>query len=254
MKDRLPNESFIYIGDTKRCPYGNRSADEITTYTLELVQFLMDQDVKMIVIACNTATAHALETVRKKVDIPVIGVIEPGSKAAAQTTTKGEIGVLATVGTVDSGFYDRSIMKHNSSVQIKSLPCPEFVEIVEQNKYESEEAERLVQRKLETFKTEKMDTLILGCTHFPLLAPFIQKEMGEAVTLIDSGVFTSYKVEQVLAEQGNETSSHTNGTLKLFTTGVAEQFRTIAQNWLQTNDFSVESVSLERLGNINDTK
>ncbi len=254
VKDRLPNESFIYIGDTKRCPYGNRSADEITTYTLELVQFLMDQDVKMIVIACNTATAHALETVRKKVDIPVIGVIEPGSKAAAQTTTKGEIGVLATVGTVDSGFYDRSIMKHNSSVQIKSLPCPEFVEIVEQNKYESEEAERLVQRKLETFKTEKMDTLILGCTHFPLLAPFIQKEMGEAVTLIDSGVFTSYKVEQVLAEQGNETSSHTNGTLKLFTTGVAEQFRTIAQNWLQTNDFSVESVSLERLGNINDTK
>lgn len=254
VKDRLPNESFIYIGDTKRCPYGNRSADEITTYTLELVQFLMDQDVKMIVIACNTATAHALETVRKKVDIPVIGVIEPGSKAAAQTTTKGEIGVLATVGTVDSGFYDRSIMKHNSSVQIKSLPCPEFVEIVEQNKYESEEAERLVQRKLETFKTEKMDTLILGCTHFPLLAPFIQKEMGEAVTLIDSGVFTSYKVEQVLAEQGNETSSHTNGTLKLFTTGVAEQFRTIAQNWLQTNDFSVESVSLERLGNIHDTK
>lgn len=254
VKDRLPNESFIYIGDTKRCPYGNRSADEITTYTLELVQFLMDQDVKMIVIACNTATAHALETVRKKVDIPVIGVIEPGSKAAAQTTTKGEIGVLATVGTVDSGFYDRSIMKHNSSVQIKSLPCPEFVEIVEQNKYESEEAERLVQRKLETFKTGKMDTLILGCTHFPLLAPFIQKEMGEAVTLIDSGVFTSYKVEQVLAEQGNETSSHTNGTLKLFTTGVAEQFRTIAQNWLQTNDFSVESVSLERLGNINDTK
>lgn len=254
VKDRLPNESFIYIGDTKRCPYGNRSADEITTYTLELVQFLMDQDVKMIVIACNTATAHALETVRKKVDIPVIGVIEPGSKAAAQTTTKGEIGVLATVGTVDSGFYDRSIMKHNSSVQIKSLPCPEFVEIVEQNKYESEEAERLVQRKLETFKTEKMDTLILGCTHFPLLAPFIQKEMGEVVTLIDSGVFTSYKVEQVLAEQGNETSSHTNGTLKLFTTGVAEQFRTIAQNWLQTNDFSVESVSLERLGNINDTK
>ena len=254
VKDRLPNESFIYIGDTKRCPYGNRSADEITTYTLELVQFLMDQDVKMIVIACNTATAHALETVRKKVDIPVIGVIEPGSKAAAQTTTKGEIGVLATVGTVDSGFYDRSIMKHNSSVQIKSLPCPEFVEIVEQNKYESEEAERLVQRKLETFKTEKMDTLILGCTHFPLLAPFIQKEMGEAVTLIDSGVLTSYKVEQVLAEQGNETSSHTNGTLKLFTTGVAEQFRTIAQNWLQTNDFSVESVSLERLGNINDTK
>lgn len=247
VKDLLPNESFVYIGDTQRCPYGNRSADEIKAYTLELVQFLMDQHVKMIVIACNTATAHALEIVRSKVDIPVIGVVEPGSKAAADVTTTGEIGVLATVSTVNSGLYEKSILRHDETIQVESLACPEFVDIVEKNTYESEEADRAVQKILRSFKTEKMDTVILGCTHFPLLAPFIQKAMGEDVTLIDSGVLTSRKVKKVLNEQSIMARTDKPGTLKLFTTGSDEMFRTVAENWLKTTGFSVQTVSLERL-------
>ncbi|MDZ7834882.1 MAG: glutamate racemase [Alkalibacterium sp.] len=121
VKDRLPNESLVYIGDTKRCPYGNRSKEEILSYTLELVQFLLDQHVKMIVIACNTATAHALETVRDKVDIPVIGVVEPGSEAAVQATASNEIGVLATVSTVESEFYEQSLKALAPVVSVKAL-------------------------------------------------------------------------------------------------------------------------------------
>lgn len=253
VKDRLPNESFIYIGDTKRCPYGNRSADEIIAYTLELVQFLMDQHVKMIVIACNTATAHALDIVRSMVDIPVIGVVDPGSEAAAGATATGEIGVLATVSTVSSGVYEKSILSHDESLQVSSIACPDFVDIVENNSYESEEAATIVRKKLEPFKTEKMDTIILGCTHFPLLAPFIQKAMGKKVTLIDSGLLTSSKVEKVLDEMNDKAGRTDAGTIKLFTTGPAEMFRTIAENWLQATVFDVQTVSLERLKNTHDS-
>ncbi|GEK88731.1 glutamate racemase [Alkalibacterium putridalgicola] len=247
VKDRLPNESFVYIGDTKRCPYGNRTKEEIITFTLELVQFLLDQNVKMIVIACNTATAHALEIVRSKVDIPVIGVVGPGSRAAVSTSDSKQIGVLATVSTVESGFYEQSLLEKDGEIEVKSLACPEFVDIVEANAYESAEARTLVEEKLAGFKTPKMDTVILGCTHFPLLAPFIQEVLGQDVTLVDSGALTSYEVAKGLEKKGLETATDSKGTIQIFTTGSEARFRTIVENWLETDQLDIKSISLERL-------
>lgn len=252
VRDQLPNESIVYIGDTKRCPYGNRTKDEIISYTLELVQFLLDQDVKMIVIACNTASGHVLDIVRKKVDIPVIGVIEPGSTAAAQTTRTKQIGVLATVSTVDSGFYEDSIVNKDESITVKSLACPEFVDVVEENRYESNEAEEMVKNKLRSFKSADMDTVILGCTHFPLLAPFIQKALGEEVSLIDSGSLTSHEVKRVLKNSDLDSVAKDAGTIHIYTTGSEDTFRAIAQNWLQVRPLNVQTVSLERLESINE--
>lgn len=246
VKDRLPNESLVYIGDTKRCPYGNRSKEEIFSYTLELVQFLLDQHVKMIVIACNTATAHALESVRDKVDIPVIGVVGPGSEAAVLTTVSNEIGVLATVSTVESKFYEHSLMGRAPVVSVKSLACPEFVDIVEENDYETDSAREKVAGHLEGFKTADMDTVILGCTHFPLLAPFIQESLGKEVTLIDSGALTSFEVENVLKASKLE-NAEGNRTIRIYTTGPEERFRSIAEKWLQTKPLDVKHVSIERL-------
>ncbi|MFO8069964.1 MAG: glutamate racemase [Alkalibacterium sp.] len=250
--DRLPNESIIYIGDSERCPYGDRSKEEIINYTLELVQFLLDQHVKMIVIACNTATAHTLEIVRNKVDIPVIGVVEPGSEAAIRLTNSKEVGVLATVSTVDSGFYEKSILAQDGSIHVKSIACPEFVDIVEKNAYESVEAKKIVDKSLESFKTENMDTVILGCTHFPLLMPFIQEKLGKEVALIDSGSLTSYEVEKVLKEFKLEAEAYNTKTIDIFTTGPEKTFRTVAQDWLQTDQLNIQTVSLERLESTND--
>jgi len=247
VKDRLPGESFVYIGDTKRCPYGNRTKEEIITYTLELVQFLLDQQVKMIVIACNTATAHALEIVRNKVDVPVIGVVGPGSAAAVKTSASKEIGVLATVSTVESGFYEHSLLKKDQDVKVKSLACPEFVDIVEENDYESQRAKQLVETKLAGFKTQEMDTVILGCTHFPLLAPFIQETLGKDIDLIDSGALTSYEVERVLKEKGLQYEGAGQRTIRIYTTGPEKMFRTIVENWLETDQLDIGSVELERL-------
>lgn len=252
VKDRLPNESLIYIGDTKRCPYGNRSNEEVIAYTLELVQFLIDKDVKMIVIACNTATAHALEIVKKKVAVPVIGVVGPGSEAAVQATKNGEIGVLATVSTVASGFYEQTLLEHDASVKVKSLACPTFVDIVEANTYKTSEARNSVEKQLKSFKTAHMDTVILGCTHFPLLSPFIQSALGKDVTLIDSGMLTSYEVERVLKEHQLEKRTNWTESIQIFTTGSEKMFRTIAENWLQTKQFKVQTVSLERLNGLDD--
>lgn len=247
VNDRLPNESLVYIGDTNRCPYGNRSKEEIIRYTLELVQFLMDQDVKMIVIACNTATAHTLEIVRSKVDIPVIGVVGPGSTAAASKSTSKEIGVLATRSTVASGIYKDSLLNLDKEIKVKSLACPEFVEIVEENDYASLRAKTLVKDKLEGFKTPDMDTVILGCTHFPLLAPFIQDMLGQSVTLIDSGALTSYEVERVLTKNDLLADGTHKKMIDIYTTGPEATFQAIVEHWLETDRLDVKSVKLERL-------
>ncbi|GEK92156.1 glutamate racemase [Alkalibacterium kapii] len=247
VKKRLPEESFIYIGDTKRCPYGNRTREEIITYTLEMVQFLIEKNVKMIVIACNTATAHALEIVRKKVSIPVMGVVKPGSKEAVGTSSSKEIGVLATVSTVDSKFYDQSLLSEDKQVKVKSLACPEFVDIVEDNAYETQKAKRMVENKLADFKTEDMDTVILGCTHFPLLATFIQETLGESITLIDSGAVTSNAVKKVLLDNKLEAKNNRPAYMHIFTTGPEEIFRMIVEKWLGTEAFDLKQVTLERL-------
>lgn len=247
-KERLPHESYVYIGDTARCPYGNRTNEEIVAFTLEMVDFLIQCDVKMIVIACNTATAQALDRVKEHVSVPVIGVISPGSEAAVETSTTKHIGVLATKSTVESGFYTKTIHQFSEGIVLSQMACPSFVDIVESNAYKSEQAREAVLNQLDSFKKDDMDTLILGCTHFPLLSPFIQEAMGEEVTLIDPGVLTSEKIEEILTSEDLLADSQSPSTIHLYTTDESvDLFKRIATDWMGTDEFNCQTVSLERL-------
>lgn len=247
-RKRLPNESFIYIGDNARNPYGTRSVEEIRRYTLELAQFLVDRQVKLIVIACNTATAVALEELKATLPIPVLGVIHAGSMEAVRHTATQEIGILATQSTVDSSYYNQKISEMNAAVKVTSLACPEFVDLVETNQHQSEEAEALVKMKLFPLKNSRIDALILGCTHFPLLAPFIQKEMGKEVRLIDSGALTAEQIDQVLDEYQMAAERSTSPvTTEIYTTGDAQLFRAIAGEWMEDDQLEVKKIDVEGL-------
>lgn len=247
-KKMLPNESFVYIGDSARNPYGNRTKDEIADYTNELVQFLLNQNVKMIVIACNTATAVTLEQLREKLTIPVLGVISAGSKEAIKLSQTRQVGVLATQSTVKSKFYTKTIQSDAPDIKIKSLACPEFVELVESNQYSTPYAELVVAKKLAPLKNQNIDTLILGCTHFPLLADFIQKELGESVQLIDSGALTVNYIKETLNELDMKAHySSDKSFTKIYTTGELPLFKEIAQKWMESGSLEFEHIKLKGL-------
>lgn len=244
----LPTESFVYIGDNARNPYGTRTTEEIRQYTLELVQFLLDKQVKMIVIACNTATAVVLEELRNKLAVPVLGVIQAGSEEAVRLTATKEVGILATQSTVDSSYYDQKISQMNDEIKVESIACPEFVDLVETNEHHSSQAEAVVKDKLRPLKSTKIDALILGCTHFPLLAPFIQETLGEGVTLIDSGALTAEQIEKVLAENKLAAGqTHQPVETEIFTTGDAQLFKDIAAKWMNDSQLKVQKINVEGL-------
>ncbi|QEA59564.1 glutamate racemase [Leuconostoc koreense] len=231
---QLPNEQLIYIGDTARMPYGPRSEKEVIDYTFQMAHYLVnDQHIKMLVIACNTATARALEQLREQLSIPVIGVIQPGAEAAVSVSQNKRIGLIATQGTVESQVYNKKILAIDNNVQITSKAEPEFVTLVENNLYQSDEAREIVHRHLSTFKDANVDTLILGCTHFPLLTSFIQEAVGTDVTLVDSGAKTVAVMKQYLDELDIHSAVKHNHNNDIYnTTGETLKFKTIASSWL----------------------
>ena len=240
---QLPNEEIVYIGDTQRAPYGPRSNEQITAFTWDMVNFLLSKNVKMIVFACNTATAVAIEEVRAALDIPVIGVILPGASSAIQKTITKKVGVIATQATVNSDQYRKVIQLKSSSVDVRSLACPEFVTLVESNGADSEEAQEIVAKALKPM-VGKVDTLILGCTHYPLLRKLIQKEMGPNVQLIDSGSETVRDITVLLNYfdlNGEERQSLHH---RFYTTGKAEDFQAIADRWLGSGKIIAEHTEL----------
>lgn len=175
---QLPHEEIVYIGDSARAPYGPRPAEQIRTFTWELVNFLLTKNVKMIVFACNTATAVAWEEVKEKLDIPVLGVILPGASAAIKATQTGKIGVLGTPMTIQSDIYRQKIQALSPGTEVENLACPKFVPLVESNNYQSSLAKKVVYETLRGM-AGKVDTVVLGCTHYPLLRPIIQNVMGK---------------------------------------------------------------------------
>ena len=186
MTRQLPHEEIVYIGDSARAPYGPRPAEQIRKYTWEMVNFLLTKDVKMIVFACNTATAVVWEEVKEKLTIPVLGVILPGSSAAIKSSKSGKIGVIGTPMTVKSDIYRQKIQLLAPQMDVISLACPKFVPIVESNEINSSVTKKVVYETLNEL-VGKVDTLVLGCTHYPLLRSIIQNVMGPKVKLIDSG-------------------------------------------------------------------
>lgn len=204
----LPNENLLYLGDTARVPYGTRSRETIIRYTLEAAEKLLDRGAKMLVIACNTATSAALETVAKKfADLPLIGVIEPGARSAVAATHNKKIAVIATEATINGQAYQKAISMLDSSIQVQAQPCTLFVPLAEEGWLSGAEASSVARRYLKSIFPQKgaadqADTLLLGCTHFPLLIPALREVVGEGVSIVDSAQATAMKVKEELGRLG----------------------------------------------------
>ena len=200
--DRLPCESTIYFGDTARVPYGPKSPETVRRYSLEILHWLLGQGVKAVVIACNTSTAHALETLRDASPVPVVGVIEPGARAAVRASRGGPVGVIGTVGTIGSDAYARAIHAIAPAARVAQRACPLFVPLVEEGWLDHEVTRMVANEYLAELKTADLDSLILGCTHYPMLAPLLKTTMGGNVRLIDSGAEAAHATAELLSSTG----------------------------------------------------
>src|ERR1044072_3785935 len=200
--DTLPKESVVYFGDTARVPYGPKSPDTVRRYSAEILAYLLQRGVKAVVVACNTSTAHALEFLRERSPLSVVGVIEPGARAAVAATKRGVIGVIGTAGTIASGAYERAIRALRPDARIFAQPCPLFVPLVEEGWFDPPAAELIAREYLEPLKQAKVDVLVLGCTHYPLLKPLLARVMGPDVTLVDSAEEPAKGVASGLERRG----------------------------------------------------
>ena len=199
---RMPNESLIYFGDTAHLPYGSKSPEAVTRYSLEVARYLAARHIKMLVIACNTSSALALSEVRKRLPIPVLGVIEPGARAACAATSSGSIGIIGTEATVASGAYTRMVKKYLPSAKVASAACPLFVPLVEEGWWAHPATTEVARHYLAALKKSNPDTLILGCTHYPLLKATLSLVMGPKVRLIDSAEETARQTDESLTAHG----------------------------------------------------
>jgi len=241
---QLPHEQIAYLGDTARCPYGPRSAKEVLKFTWEITQFLMEKQIKMLVIACNTATAVALEEIRAELRIPVLGVIHPGARTAIKNTVNYQIGIIGTEGTIKSGAYEQALKSINRKTKVVSLACPKFVPLVESSEFNGPVAKRVVAETLAPLKNQGLDTLILGCTHYPLLEPLIKEVMGSDVNVISSGEETAREVSTILHHNGILNLSGEEPVHEFYTTGSKKIFYEIASEWLEKPVGFIERVKL----------
>ena len=228
----LPNENLIYFGDTARVPYGNKSPQVVQKYSLEIAKFLEMQDVKMIIIACNTASALALSALRNEVRIPVIGVIEPGVRAAIKSAKNNSIAVIGTKATINSGAYQNRIKRLRNSINVIAIPCPLFVPIVEENLINSKIADDAMEMYLSDLKNTDIKSVILACTHYPLLKQNIKNFFDNKVELVDSAYETAKEVKETLEARRMITEQETAGKEKFFVSDSSETFSNIATNFL----------------------
>ncbi len=229
----LPHESIVYFGDTARMPYGPRPHEEVRRFALEIIRFLQTQEVKMVVVACNSATAAGLSYYQEQLEIPVIGVIEPGARAALRKTRNGKIGVIGTPGTISSGAYDKVLRRLDNNLEIYSKACPLLVLIVENNLMNTPEACRVTEEYLSSLLQAGVDTLILGCTHYPLIAGLIQQVAGEQVTLISSAEAIACNVKEHFARTGLINPLNSNHARhRYFVSGKPATFEEIGGNLL----------------------
>ncbi len=266
LANRLPSESILYFGDTLRCPYGPRSLDEVEGFALQISEWLIEQKVKLIVIACNSATAAGLETVQRSVQVPVIGVIEPGARAAVQATTSRRVGVIGTVATIESGAYTRAIRSLDAGITVFSAATPRFVEIVEQgmrldrNPIEDLMAQtaalyirpafaEIARDYLNPLRRCAIDSLVLGCTHYPLLLPLIRSIMGPEMHLISSAEEIALEVAETLERRGQTAPPGTVPEYRFATTASdPAEFIKLGEAIFGSGMGMVRSVGLEELG------
>ena len=241
---QLPNESIIYFGDTARVPYGPKSPDTVVRYSREIVEFLKGEGVKTIVVACNTATAHALPTLRAENDLPIVGVIEPGSRAAARATRSGNVGVIGTQGTVNSRAYEKAITAASPDARITALACPLFVPLAEEGWLDTEVTRLVAHEYLDSFHDADVDTLVLGCTHYPLLKGVIGDVIGRKVRLIDSAEETAAETGAILKESGLDHDKTDDARYRFIASDAPEQFLRVGGRFLGSAIDRVETVTL----------
>ncbi|MBI5191777.1 MAG: glutamate racemase [Nitrospirae bacterium] len=244
IKARLPHENIIYFGDTARVPYGIKSGETVTRFSREISEYLVGQGVKMLVVACNTASSVALPTLRDNYPLPVIGVLMPGAYAAARATKSERVGVIGTEGTVNSGAYARLIRNIRSGTMVFAHACPLFVPLVEEGRLSGPITRLAAEEYLAPLMLEDIDTLVLGCTHYPLLKETIAGVMGPEVELIDSAFETAREVERVLDKLDMLNKSGAPGNTRYAVSDAPERFKRIGERFLGYEVPEVEKVEL----------
>ena len=243
---KLPSENIIYFGDTARIPYGTKSEEIVRRFALEDSFFLLEKNVKMVVVACNTASSVAVSMLQTILDVPVIGVIEPGAEAAVRNSRNRKIGVIGTAATIRSSSYRKKVLQSSNKAQVISQACPLFVSLVEEGWIEDEATILIARRYLQTMIENHVDTLILGCTHYPLLKNTIQKVLGDNVRLIDSGVETAITVAKILEEKRMLANPDQIAKNKFYLSDMPYKFQEIAERFLERTIPHVETVNFEQ--------
>ncbi|HEY7536309.1 MAG TPA: glutamate racemase [Thermodesulfobacteriota bacterium] len=241
---RLPKENFIYLGDTARVPYGTKSSQTVIKYSQSNSKFLISKDIKLLVVACNTASAVALPSLRWDFELPVIGVIEPGARKAVRITKTGRVGVIGTPSTIKSGAYRKAMENIAPEIKVFSKACPLLVPLAEEGWTEGEIAELTAKNYLNPLKESRVDVLILGCTHYPLLKSTIQEVVGEDVLLVDSAEETALEIERTLKENNISNKNSSPTQREFYLTDVSENFIAIAERFLGEKIGSVEQVDI----------
>lgn len=245
---QLPNERIVYFGDTARVPYGNKSKETVTRFSRQIVRFLQTQEVKAIVVACNTASAYALDELEHEVDLPIIGVVKPGAKTAIEATHNGKIGVIATQATISSGIYKRYIEENDTSVSVVEKACPLFVPLVEEGLWEDPVTDEIARRYLSGLIDIDIDTLILGCTHYPLIHATVGKIMGDKVTLVNPAYETARELKELLIKEDLESDKRPElGTelYRFFVSDAAEKFQKFANSIIPYGILSAKTINIE---------
>ncbi|MFC1609319.1 glutamate racemase [Myxococcota bacterium] len=243
IRDCLPQESLLYLGDTARVPYGTKSADVVRRYATNCSRFLVDQGAKFLVVACNTASAYAIDALRQSFDLPVVGVVEPGARLAAEATRNRHIGVIGTEGTITSGSYQRALAHLAPGVEVVATPCPLFVPLAEEGMVDHPATRMLAQEYLGPLKAGDIDTLVLGCTHYPILQPLLQEVVGAGVRIIDSATAVAGAVATALAES-QLTAYRRADNDRFFATDVSQRVKRVGQTFLGAGLEHVELVDL----------
>ena len=244
IKEKLPNENIVYLGDTARVPYGNKSTLLVTGYATQITNFLLGENAKLIVVACNTASALALPALQSKFLVPILGVIIPGSQAAVHATRNKHVGVIGTTATINSNAYTQALREIESSIQITTQACPLFVPLVEEGWLNGPVPSEITASYLKNINMKNVDTLILGCTHYPLLKPMIQDIVNDNTVLIDSAETVAEEVAIILIEKKMSADSSNKGLLKCFVTDSPIQFENIAKRFLGYSLNNVQTVQI----------
>ena len=244
----LPSERIVYFGDTARVPYGSKSRESIIRFSRQIIHFLLEEHVKAIVVACNTASAYALDEVQKDLDIPIIGVVKPGAKVAAQATRNKRIGVIGTKGTIGSNIYADYIHEIDPEITVVGKACPLFVPLVEEGWLKDSVTVEVAQRYLQELQEQDVDTLVMGCTHYPLLRSVLRELLGEQVTLVNPAYETAQSLKQLLKEMNldNPGIKEEEFPYRFYVSDLADQFTAFANSILPYDVSMTKKIDIEK--------